>query len=193
MAVAHRKRDSPNPGLTLDGDERRSSEREQYFGRASDVSDVAESLLGGAFLMMPFSSEGDNYGSAEPPSSPDVAEAVGEIARGLNALRIGGADIEELRQASGLTWKQLSNLFGVGVASLQHWASGAPIGERDRYVLSSLLLRVRKMDGDATLRRAQLLAPGSNGLSIYDNLRRELYDGVDLSPDHSWPTDGEGA
>jgi DNA-binding transcriptional regulator YiaG len=54
--------------------------------------------------------------------------------------------INELRRLSGLTWEQLTRLFGVSRRSLHFWASGQPLSRAKEEQLNRLLGAIQFID-----------------------------------------------
>lgn len=88
--------------------------------------------------------------------------------------------IHELRFKTGLSWDQLSRLFGVQRRSLHFWASGKPLSEKNKEKLYHLLTLIRTIDrGSARANRTLLLEPLENGdRSPFELLIQDEYDEV---------------
>lgn len=87
--------------------------------------------------------------------------------------------INELRKLSGLTWKQLAELFNVSRRTLHFWASGQPINSPNEEKLNRLLGIIRYIDrGSASLNRNLLLMPGEDGTLTFDLLLSGKYQEV---------------
>ena len=87
-----------------------------------------------------------------------------------------GRAIAELRRRSGLTWEQLSQLFGVSRRSLHFWASGKPLNASNEEFLLKTLAVVRLADqGGAARTRSALLEP-VDGVSPFDLLVAQRFD-----------------
>lgn len=86
--------------------------------------------------------------------------------------------IHELRFKTGLSWDQLSRLFGVQRRSLHFWASGKPLSARNEEKLYHLLTLIRTIDrGSARANRALLLSPMEGGdRSPFELLLRDEFE-----------------
>lgn len=83
----------------------------------------------------------------------------------------------ELRRISGLSWDELSRVFGVDRRSLHFWASGKRPNPVNEERLQRLLAAMRCIDrGTAAATRAVLLAPLPDGTLPYDLLCAEQFD-----------------
>lgn len=72
--------------------------------------------------------------------------------------------LTELRRLSGLTWDQLSQLFGVSRRSVHLWASGKPLSAHNEERLHELLALLKYCDrGSADENRKLLLTPLDHG------------------------------
>lgn len=77
-----------------------------------------------------------------------------EVEGGIEATRQA---IAELRRISGLTWKQIGELFGVSRRSVHFWASGKPLNAHNEQRLMQILDVLRSADrGCARATRAAL-------------------------------------
>lgn len=82
------------------------------------------------------------------------------------------ASVRRLRDRYGLTWDQLSKLFGVSRRAVHHWANGGRMAARHSELLGDLARTLGRLPGiTMSERRDALLAPGSDGYSLYDQLR----------------------
>lgn len=87
-----------------------------------------------------------------------------------------GKAISELRRISGLTWDQLSDLFGVSRRSLHFWASGKPLNASNEQSLVQILDIVGSAhQGIAKQTRSKLLKT-QDGQSIFSALKEGRYD-----------------
>lgn len=89
---------------------------------------------------------------------------------------LSGRDVTVLRELSGLTYKQISKIFGVSERAVHLWAGGTTTpAPRHLERLGAVLEAVRALDGpDASSRRAQLLREGQGQPGIYNRWLREL-------------------
>ena len=89
---------------------------------------------------------------------------------------LSGRDITVLRELSGLTYKQISKIFGVSERAVHLWAGGTTTpAPRHLERLGTVLEAVHALDGpDASSRRAQLLREGQGQPGIYNRWLREL-------------------
>lgn len=79
------------------------------------------------------------------------------------------AAIQRLHVSSGLTWEQLSKLFGVSRRAVHHWAAGGRMNGKHAERVAALTALIRGLPGGSPeARRTKLLAPGPNGRSMYD-------------------------
>lgn len=82
-----------------------------------------------------------------------------------------GAAIGDLRRLSGLTWDQLSRIFGVSRRALHFWASGKQMAPSNEEQLQRVLAVVRKIDrGSPSDTRAALLGVREDGTIPFDLL-----------------------
>jgi DNA-binding transcriptional regulator YiaG len=85
-----------------------------------------------------------------------------------------GDAIQFVRERSGLTWEQLSKVFGVSRRAVHLWSSGKPMNAKHEELLFSLANLVRDLPGASPQeRRSLLLRPSPEGPSIYDQLRMD--------------------
>lgn len=96
------------------------------------------------------------------------------LTRPLVALT--GRDITKLYELSGLTYKQLSKIFGVSERTIHLWAAGTTKpAARHLERLAAVLDAVTALDaGDASSRRALLLNERQGRPSLYNTWLREL-------------------
>ena len=79
--------------------------------------------------------------------------------------------ILEIRRRSGLTWQELSDLFGVSRRSVHHWASGKVVSANHDRFIRQVLVTIRNVDhGAAALTRDFLLTPDADGVTAIDLL-----------------------
>nr|WP_294523767.1 hypothetical protein [uncultured Rhodopila sp.] len=89
------------------------------------------------------------------------------------------AAIHEIRRCSGLTWDELADLFDVSRRSVHHWANGKVVNAQHEQVIRTTLFAFRKLDrGASGQARDWLLAPDSDGVSVFDLLREGRVDDV---------------
>lgn len=87
-----------------------------------------------------------------------------------NAEETTDQAISEIRLISGLTWEQLSELFGVSRRSVHFWASGKPLNAANEARLMQTLDVIREADrGDAQSTRAALFYT-RDGVTPFDLL-----------------------
>jgi transcriptional regulator with XRE-family HTH domain len=106
---------------------------------------------------------------------------VGQTTAGttVDSTRSGGAALGELRRLSGLTWDQLSRIFGVSRRSLHFWASGKAMAAPNEEHLQRLLVVVRRIDrGSASANRAALFGAREDGRIPFDLLTAGEYERV---------------
>jgi transcriptional regulator with XRE-family HTH domain len=90
------------------------------------------------------------------------------------------AQLRHLRDASGLTGEQMARLFGVSRRAVHLWASGGRMNAAHHERLARLLAITSQLPGRTPeQRRTALLAPGQDGLSLFDRLRSEYASGDD--------------
>jgi len=87
-----------------------------------------------------------------------------------------GSAIMELRRLSGLTWEQLSTLFGVARRSLHFWASGKPVNAQNEERLRRILAAVRRADRGLAAKNRALLLEDRDGIVPFDLLAHGDYD-----------------
>jgi len=99
----------------------------------------------------------------------------------VSAVSACGADLAEVRRLSGLTWEQLSRLFGVSQRALHFWASGRPMKASHEEHLQRTLGALRAIDrGTASANRVLLLTVTPSGESAFDMLADGRYEDVRL-------------
>lgn len=106
---------------------------------------------------------------------------VGQTTAGttVDSTRSVGAALGELRRLSGLTWDQLSRVFGVSRRSLHFWASGKAMAASNEEHLQRLLVVVRRIDrGSASANRAALFGAREDGRIPFDLLTAGEYERV---------------
>lgn len=82
------------------------------------------------------------------------------------------SQVSELRRLSGLTWAQLSELFGVSKRAPFHWAEGNQLHPDHQRQLAERLSAIRYVDrGSASENRALLFSPASEGRTYFDLLK----------------------
>ena len=85
-----------------------------------------------------------------------MSEETTEVA--LEARSATRSALAELRRASGLTWDQMSRLFGVSRRSVHFWASGKPMTSEHEEHLYRVLALVHGASASADALRAALLS-----------------------------------
>ena len=98
--------------------------------------------------------------------------------------------VRDLHDQSGLTWDQLSRLFGVSRRAVHNWATGGRMTANNVRLLSALRRVIGQLQGtDPASRRAIFLAPGQDGRSPFDRFREDRVrltidiNGSPLAPD----------
>lgn len=82
--------------------------------------------------------------------------------------------IKRVHSGSGLTWDQLSRLFGVSRRALHHWASGGRLNATNYELLEKTYRVIEGLpEHGPAAKRSELLRPRSSGLSIFDELRSQ--------------------
>jgi DNA-binding transcriptional regulator YiaG len=118
--------------------------------------------------------------AAPTSAAAQPAAAAAETAGADRATQ--AAEVRWLHEASGLTWEQLGRMFGVSRRAVHLWANGGRMNAANAELLGQLVAVVRELPGDADERRSVLLAPGTDGTSIVDQLRaRNRSDARDIS------------
>jgi DNA-binding transcriptional regulator YiaG len=91
-----------------------------------------------------------------------------------NDVRPTAELVRSLWERSGLTWDQLSRLFGVSRRAVHAWATGARLNAYHQELLTELTQLVAGIDtGDPQRNRDRLLAPRSGGPSLFDEVRAQ--------------------
>lgn len=106
---------------------------------------------------------------------------VGQTTAGttVDSARSVGTALGELRRLSGLTWDQLSRVFGVSRRSLHFWASGKAMAATNEEHLQRLLVVARRIDrGSSSANRAALFAAREDGSIPFDLLTAGEYERV---------------
>ena len=84
------------------------------------------------------------------------------------------AHVRYLWDASGLTGDQMARLFGVSRRAVHLWASGGRMNAAHHEQLARIIAIIDGLPGDSPARRrAALLAPRDDGMSLFDHLRAE--------------------
>ncbi len=84
--------------------------------------------------------------------------------------------ISELRRRSGLTWKQLGQLFNVSRRSVHYWASGKPLSASNEQRLMRVQEVVRTADRGCARRTRMVLLNASEGTSPFEMLADQRFD-----------------
>jgi len=80
--------------------------------------------------------------------------------------------VRALRDQSGLTWDQISRLFGVSRRAVHLWVSGGRMNAANQELLSELISLISKLPGTSpSEKRASLLQPTEYGYSLFDKIR----------------------
>jgi hypothetical protein len=87
-----------------------------------------------------------------------------------------GAAIMELRRISGLTWDQLTRLFGVTRRSLHFWASGKLLNASNEERLRRVLAVIRRVDRGSGVKNRVMLLEDQKGVVPFDLLARGEYE-----------------
>lgn len=146
------------------------------------VSIVAAALLGGGTTATTASPlrivRADAFDQTSAGGSGIPAETHQSPTEAPNIDSDLSAAVRDLRTMTGLTWDQLGKLFGVTRRAIHHWANGNRMTAHHVEILGELTRFVQDLPCDASERRSYLLAPRTNGYSIYDQLRAR-YSGTD--------------
>jgi len=95
----------------------------------------------------------------------------------VSDARIASTGIAELRRRSGLTWEQISRLFGVSRRALHFWASGKAMTPANEEHLQRVLAVLRRIDrGSPDATRAMLVESSVGGAAPFDLLRTGHYE-----------------
>ena len=84
--------------------------------------------------------------------------------------------ISELRRVSGLTWRQLGQLFEVSRRSVHFWASGKPLNTANEQRLMRVLEVVRGADRGSARNMRTALLDASKGMTPFDMLITQRFD-----------------
>lgn len=88
-----------------------------------------------------------------------------------------GDKICEVHRLSGLTWKQIAEIFDVTVHIVFSWVSGKPMDELDKDRLNGLLKTIRHINrGAPDMTRPVLFTASQDGDTPYDLLTKGLFD-----------------
>ncbi len=126
-------------------------------------------ILVGVFLVLGTSPAAASTASVGLTGSAfaEQTSAGGSVEKALGA----GPAIAEIRRLSGLSWEQLSRVFGVTRRALHFWASGKPMSPANEERLHRVLATVRIIDrGSPGVNRSVLLGVGRDGLIPFDLL-----------------------
>ena len=92
-------------------------------------------------------------------TAASVGIGVADLDRAGSDVGVNARALAEIRRRSGLTWEQLSEVFGVSRRSVHLWASGKPVSSSNEERLHAVLSVVRRIDrGAASETRAALCA-----------------------------------
>ncbi len=113
-----------------------------------------------------------------PGPGPDIVSLAAMSAPGqpvpIPQAAALAAQVRDLREASGLTTEQIARLFGVSRRAVHLWASGGRMNAAHHEQLARLLATIRMLPGHTPeQRKAALLTPDQDGLSLFDRLRSE--------------------
>ncbi len=131
-------------------------------------------LTAGTLTLSPGTSSTSVQGTAEIPARTSSWTSGGSSSDPeTNSRPESTADLLlEVRKVSGLTWEQLSTVFGVERRSVHFWAAGRPMNAPNAEKLAAVLAVVRRVNrGDPASTRAWLLAPTPSGPTPLDLLR----------------------
>jgi hypothetical protein len=92
--------------------------------------------------------------------------------------------IVRLHTTSGLTWQQLSRLFGVAPRNVHAWASNIPMSAEQLRHLTNIETMIASASGTTPSEiRGALLTPGVDGRSAFDVQRSAAAaGGQDINP-----------
>lgn len=115
-------------------------------------------------------------GFEQPSSSPPDLAGFPEVGQSEDGLpegrRSGMRLVRELRQLSGLTWKQAAELVGVQPRTLHNWAAGGTVSEKNRRRLGEILAVLRYIDrGYGEANRDLLLNVSIEGSTLFSLLK----------------------
>ncbi|SFR40378.1 hypothetical protein SAMN04488005_1489 [Yoonia tamlensis] len=80
--------------------------------------------------------------------------------------------IAELKRLSGLTWAQISNVFGVNSRTLHYWKCGERVSAENHQKLGAAIAMLRFVDrGTAEENRRLLLSEASEGRTFLDLMK----------------------
>ena len=118
---------------------------------------------------------------ADEPSTSGVAVSLRRSPSSMQGQRSLSSAVRKLHDSSGLTWEQLARLFGVSRRAVHNWANGGRMTDFHAGLLSRLTRVIDQLPAaDAASRRAYLLAPGEDGHSLYEHVRAQLAESVDV-------------
>jgi DNA-binding transcriptional regulator YiaG len=82
-----------------------------------------------------------------------------------------GQLVQDLKEATGLTWSQFADLFGVSRRAVHFWVSGGNISADHIALFESIRARVSRLGKmTAAETRSALFTLGENGMSLYATL-----------------------
>ncbi|NOT27356.1 MAG: helix-turn-helix transcriptional regulator [Acidobacteria bacterium] len=121
---------------------------------------------------------GTSTAGAVPVPTPLVGlHASTSAGHAVSDVRISSAALTELRRRSGLTWEQISRLFGVSRRALHFWASGKAMTPANEEHLQRVLAVLRRIDrGSPETTRAALVQGDPDGVSPFDLLGAGRYE-----------------
>jgi DNA-binding transcriptional regulator YiaG len=88
-----------------------------------------------------------------------------------------GFTVSMLRDATGLTERQIGRLFGVTQRDVHNWITGSPMGPRYAERLDTLRAVVARLRSNDPVERIQELLDSSRGMSMFHQLVREVRSG----------------
>lgn len=122
-------------------------------------------------------SEAKAWGAFERGSSGgfDLSTLIDVVDGDWSGVRL----VRELRQLSGLTWKQAADLMGVKPRTLHNWAVGQVISEKNLRKLGEVLAVLRHIDqGYAEANRDILLNASNDGNTLFSLIEKGKFDQV---------------
>jgi hypothetical protein len=114
----------------------------------------------------------------EDATPDDGSTGVGKVApanSGVPVLATAQA-ISRLRRLSGLTWRQLADMFGVSRRSVHFWSSGKPLSASNEAHVRQALDVVQGHDGTGARDVRGALLHAVNGMSAYHLLAEQRFD-----------------
>lgn len=144
------------------------------------VETLRTTILVGVLMVSPFVSTSAN---TAVQNSALVSRTAMQTTPGLpvdpTSRRVASRTIAEVRRLSGLTWDQISRIFGVTRRAVHFWASGQALSSDNEERLERTVGVLRMVDrGSSSANRNALLTTSADGKIPFQLLIEQKYDEV---------------